>query len=198
MVTVWNLEERKLHSVLRDAHDGPLVGGGRGVSPGGQAEKGRSESRAWPMFPFSLSVAWKWSCCFISGSRFCRCYITVDLLICLLTFPLPSPSPLTALLSLLLPWGAGANELRTPPPSSQLSLHFFPGEPVLMSSAADNSIKHWIFDGAEDAGRLLRFRSGHSAPPTCILHYGQVGLSGWRGAMCVEPTYRSYVCGGAM
>ncbi|GAX75096.1 hypothetical protein CEUSTIGMA_g2540.t1 [Chlamydomonas eustigma] len=78
VVTVWNLEERKLHTVLRDAHDGPMV-----------------------------------------------------------------------------------------------SLHFFPGEPVLMSTAADNSIKHWIFDGPEESGRLLRFRSGHSAPPTCILHYGQ-------------------------
>ena len=68
-----------------------------------------------------------------------------------------------------------------------------------MSSAADNSIKHWIFDGAEDAGRLLRFRSGHSAPPTCILHYGQVGLSGWRGAVCVEPMHVQELCmGGAM
>ena len=61
-----------------------------------------------------------------------------------------------------------------------------------MSSASDNSIKHWIFDGAEETGRLLRFRSGHSAPPTCVLHYGQVrvhqgepimdeGREGWRG-----------------
>ena len=60
-----------------------------------------------------------------------------------------------------------------------------------MSSASDNSIKHWIFDGAEETGRLLRFRSGHSAPPTCVLHYGQVGVylgdlrdegrDGWRG-----------------
>ena len=41
VVTVWNLEERKLHSVLRDAHDGPLVGGGDG---GWQAEKGLQ----WP------------------------------------------------------------------------------------------------------------------------------------------------------
>lgn len=27
VVTVWNLEERKLHTVLRDAHDAALVGG---------------------------------------------------------------------------------------------------------------------------------------------------------------------------
>ena len=42
-----------------------------------------------------------------------------------------------------------------------------------MSSATDNSIKQWIFDGSDETGRLLRFRSGHSAPPTCILHYGK-------------------------
>ncbi len=60
-------------------------------------------------------------------------------------------------------------------PPRQLSLHFFPGEPLLMSAAADNSIKHWVFDSAEAAPRLLRFRAGHHAPPTVIKHYGQVG-----------------------
>ena len=40
VVTVWNLEERKLHSVLRDAHDGPLVGGGGWVRPGEQGGTG--------------------------------------------------------------------------------------------------------------------------------------------------------------
>lgn len=29
VVTVWNLEERRLHTVIRDAHAGPLVGGWR-------------------------------------------------------------------------------------------------------------------------------------------------------------------------
>ena len=38
VVTVWNLEERKLHSVLRDAHDGPLVGGGMGLRHGAGRE----------------------------------------------------------------------------------------------------------------------------------------------------------------
>ncbi|VAI93279.1 unnamed protein product [Triticum turgidum subsp. durum] len=41
-----------------------------------------------------------------------------------------------------------------------------------MSSAADNSIKMWIFDNNEGDARLLRFRSGHSAPPRCIRFYG--------------------------
>ncbi|KAG2482597.1 hypothetical protein HYH03_018481 [Edaphochlamys debaryana] len=80
-VTVWNLEERRLHTVLREAHDGALI-----------------------------------------------------------------------------------------------SLHFFPGEPLLMSSAADNSLKHWAFDSADAAPRLLRFRAGHSAPPTLVRHYGEGGL----------------------
>ncbi|GLI63849.1 hypothetical protein VaNZ11_006952 [Volvox africanus] len=80
-VTVWNLEERRLHTVIRDAHDGQL-----------------------------------------------------------------------------------------------LSLHFFPGEPLLMSSAADNAIKHWVFDSADAMPRLLRFRAGHGAPPTLVRHYGEGGL----------------------
>lgn len=55
---------------------------------------------------------------------------------------------------------------------SVTKLHFFPGEPVLMSAAADNSIKHWIFDGADGAARLLRFRSGHASPPSVLRFYG--------------------------
>ncbi|XP_042436743.1 WD repeat-containing protein 36-like isoform X3 [Zingiber officinale] len=53
-----------------------------------------------------------------------------------------------------------------------ISLHFFANEPVLMSSSADNSIKMWIFDTTDGDARLLRFRSGHSAPPLCIRFYG--------------------------
>lgn len=52
-----------------------------------------------------------------------------------------------------------------------VSLHFFANEPVLMSSSADNSIKMWIFDTTDGDPRLLRFRSGHSAPPLCIKYY---------------------------
>nr|CAD1831831.1 unnamed protein product [Ananas comosus var. bracteatus] len=56
--------------------------------------------------------------------------------------------------------------------ASIVSLHFFANEPVLMSSAADNSIKMWIFDNSDGDARLLRFRSGHSAPPLCVRFYG--------------------------
>ncbi|XP_011019954.1 PREDICTED: U3 small nucleolar RNA-associated protein 21 homolog [Populus euphratica] len=55
--------------------------------------------------------------------------------------------------------------------SSIISLHFLANEPVLMSSSADNSIKIWIFDTTDGDPRLLRFRSGHSAPPLCIRFY---------------------------
>ncbi|KAK7271798.1 hypothetical protein RJT34_27998 [Clitoria ternatea] len=51
------------------------------------------------------------------------------------------------------------------------SLHFFANEPVLMSSSIDNSIKMWIFDTSDGEPRLLRFRSGHSAPPLCLKFY---------------------------
>lgn len=55
--------------------------------------------------------------------------------------------------------------------SQIISLHFFANEPVLMSSAVDNSIKMWIFDTTDGDARLLRFRSGHSAPPLCLRFY---------------------------
>ncbi|VFQ89188.1 unnamed protein product [Cuscuta campestris] len=54
---------------------------------------------------------------------------------------------------------------------SVISLHFFANEPVLLSSSSDNSIKMWIFDTTDGDPRLLRFRSGHSAPPSCIKYY---------------------------
>lgn len=41
-----------------------------------------------------------------------------------------------------------------------------------MSAAADNSVKQWLFDNADGSGRLLRFRSGHAAPPSCLRYYG--------------------------
>lgn len=77
VVTVWNLEARRLHTLIRDAHDSPLV-----------------------------------------------------------------------------------------------CLHFFPGEPLLMTSGRDNAVKQWVFDATDGAARLLKFRSGHAAPPTIVRHYG--------------------------
>ena len=61
-----------------------------------------------------------------------------------------------------------------------LSLHFFAGEPLLMSSAGDNSVKQWLMEGQEAVPRLLKFRCGHSAPPTVVAHYAEV-RGGGRG-----------------
>ncbi|BBN05516.1 U3 small nucleolar RNA-associated protein 21 [Marchantia polymorpha subsp. ruderalis] len=52
------------------------------------------------------------------------------------------------------------------------SLQFFANEPVLLSGSVDNSLKMWIFDSSDGEARLLRFRNGHSAPPTSIRYYG--------------------------
>lgn len=57
--------------------------------------------------------------------------------------------------------------------SSVCSLHFLANEPVLLSGGADNSLKMWIFDSSDGTGRLLRFRNGHSAPPTSVRYYGK-------------------------
>ncbi len=55
------------------------------------------------------------------------------------------------------------------------SLHFFAGEPRLLSGGADNALKQWLFDAPDGAARLLRFRSGHAAPPAVVRFYGEAG-----------------------
>lgn len=54
-------------------------------------------------------------------------------------------------------------------------LTFLHGEPLLITTGADNAIRVWIFDSAAGGGRLLRSRLGHSAPPTKIKHHGHNG-----------------------
>ncbi|PYH40232.1 rRNA-processing protein UTP21 [Aspergillus saccharolyticus JOP 1030-1] len=56
-------------------------------------------------------------------------------------------------------------------PSSGVShVQFLEGQPVLISSGGDNSLKTWIFDHNpfSSVPRLLHFRSGHSAPITAV------------------------------
>ncbi|KAF9352917.1 hypothetical protein BGX26_009309 [Mortierella sp. AD094] len=55
------------------------------------------------------------------------------------------------------------------------SVQFLNGQPILMSSGADNSVKQWIFDSLDGLPRLLKSRSGHHAPPTHIRYYGDDG-----------------------
>ena len=52
-----------------------------------------------------------------------------------------------------------------------------PGEPLMVTSSADNSLKIWIFDQPDGGGRLLRERSGHAAPPSLVRFHGNDGKS---------------------
>lgn len=53
---------------------------------------------------------------------------------------------------------------------------FLPGQPLLLTNAADNSIKVWAFDQSDGTGRLLRKRAGHSAPPTKIRFHDEMNV----------------------
>ncbi|KAF5373929.1 hypothetical protein D9758_000754 [Tetrapyrgos nigripes] len=55
------------------------------------------------------------------------------------------------------------------------ALEWVPGQPVLISSGEDNSVKQWLFDSPTAAPRLLKFRSGHQTPPHLIRYYGEDG-----------------------
>ncbi|XP_053555707.1 WD repeat-containing protein 36 [Bombina bombina] len=67
------------------------------------------------------------------------------------------------------------NQMREAHSSAIAGLTFVQGEPLLITNGSDNAIRVWIFDGAGGQGRLLRFRKGHSAPPTFIRHHGLDG-----------------------
>lgn len=56
-------------------------------------------------------------------------------------------------------------------------IQFLHGEPVLVSSSADNSLKMWIFDSPDGSARLLRGREGHWGHPTRIRYYGGVNTA---------------------
>jgi U3 small nucleolar RNA-associated protein 21 len=53
-------------------------------------------------------------------------------------------------------------------------VQFLHGEPIMISSAEDNSLKVWIFDSSDGTARLLRSREGHCGPSTRIRYYGGV------------------------
>lgn len=49
-------------------------------------------------------------------------------------------------------------------------IEFLPGQPVIVTSGLDNSLKSWIFDETpfSTVPRALHSRSGHAAPVTCL------------------------------
>ncbi|KAF9447264.1 Utp21-domain-containing protein [Macrolepiota fuliginosa MF-IS2] len=61
------------------------------------------------------------------------------------------------------------------------AVEWVPGQPVLVTSGEDNSVKariqaqQWLFDSPTSPPRLLKFRSGHHAPPHLIRYYGDDG-----------------------
>ncbi|KAG1827105.1 Utp21 specific WD40 associated putative domain-containing protein [Suillus subaureus] len=55
------------------------------------------------------------------------------------------------------------------------ALEWVPGQPVLVSSGEDNSVKQWLYESPTAVPRLLKFRSGHHAPPHLIRFYGEDG-----------------------
>ncbi|CDZ97730.1 WD repeat protein [Phaffia rhodozyma] len=55
------------------------------------------------------------------------------------------------------------------------SLEWIPGQPLLITGGADNAIKQWTFDTPTSPPSLLKFRSGHQAPPNLIRYYGEDG-----------------------
>uniref|UniRef100_A0A8D0HH66 WD repeat domain 36 n=1 Tax=Sphenodon punctatus TaxID=8508 RepID=A0A8D0HH66_SPHPU len=67
------------------------------------------------------------------------------------------------------------SQMRNVHSTAVAGVSFVHGEPLLITNGADNAIRVWIFDGPGGAGRLLRYRMGHSAPPTKIRHHGQNG-----------------------
>jgi U3 small nucleolar RNA-associated protein 21 len=68
------------------------------------------------------------------------------------------------------------------PASQPVNLHFLPGQPILLTTSKDNSIKQFLFE--ESGPRLLRSRTGHSAPPTKLLtHTSKWLLSSGDGSL---------------
>ncbi|GAA5862908.1 hypothetical protein JCM8547_003617 [Rhodosporidiobolus lusitaniae] len=54
-------------------------------------------------------------------------------------------------------------------------LEWVPGQPMMMTSGGDNSVKQWLLDTPTSAPRLLKQRSGHHAPPHLVRYYGDDG-----------------------
>ncbi|CAC5374475.1 UTP21 [Mytilus coruscus] len=67
------------------------------------------------------------------------------------------------------------SQIRDAHEGSVVGMQCLPNEPLMVTNAADNSLKVWIFDQPDGGGRLLRQRSGHSAPPNKVQHYDNNG-----------------------
>lgn len=68
-----------------------------------------------------------------------------------------------------------ASQMRSVHQQGVHGLVALPGEPLLISSSSDNTLRMWIFDMPDGGARLLRYREGHAAPPCKIRFYGALG-----------------------
>lgn len=48
---------------------------------------------------------------------------------------------------------------------------FYREEPILITAAADNALRMWIFDAVDGSARQLKVRDGHARPPTRLRFY---------------------------
>lgn len=55
------------------------------------------------------------------------------------------------------------------------TLEWIQGQPLLITSGADNTIKQWNFETPTSPPILLKSRSGHQQPPNLIRYYGEDG-----------------------
>lgn len=55
------------------------------------------------------------------------------------------------------------------------AIEFVPGQPLLVSSGADNCVKQWFFESPTLPPRVLKSRGGHALPPHQIRYYGDDG-----------------------
>eukprot|EP00794_Sanderia_malayensis_P006767 gene6767-7529_t len=54
-------------------------------------------------------------------------------------------------------------------------MKFLQNQPLMITSGSDNTLKLWIFDNSDGSGRLHKYRTGHSEPPTRVRYYGKEG-----------------------
>jgi U3 small nucleolar RNA-associated protein 21 len=78
--------------------------------------------------------------------------------------------------------------VETSPTSQPVNLQFLPGQPILLTTSKDNSIKLFLFE--ESGPRLLRSRTGHSAPPTRLhTHTAKWLLSAGDGSLRAQSLF---------
>ena len=159
-ITVWNLETRRLQTVVRDAHDAPLLslhffpGEPRLMSSAG--DNSLKQVRSWPTrgLPSLFQLMVPDASLTQRGLFFCLPGVCVR--------------DERALLShcVLAVW---VHLLSLGP---RWLCYTIPDASSAILSQQWHSRAQWLFDNSDGSARLLRFRAGHSAPPGLVQYYG--------------------------